>query len=234
MATALILAGGVGERMAHDIPKQFIHVFDKPIIIYTLEAFQSHPSIERILVACLEGWEDVMWGYAKQYGIEKLKWLVPGGRTSQESVRNGVFALEKHCAPEDIVVIHDGNRPLVEAAVLSDVIIKCRQLGNAVSSLPYVDQMFTTTDGITTSHYIPRETLRKVSTPQAYPHGKLLEVYRRAYSDGTGIHFSAYTNTIMVDMGETLHFAAGSEKNIKLTTPEDIDIFKALLKTEAP
>ena len=233
MTTAIIIAGGHGQRMGQDIPKQFINVYDKPIIIYTLESFQKHPMIDSVLVVCLDGWHDVLRAYARQYGITKLTQVVSGGATGQESIRNGVYALEGCCTDDDIIVIHDGIRPLVDAEVLTDVILKCREFGNAVTSLPYNEQIFVVSqeDKTTTTQYIPRETLRRVSTPQAYMFGKLLTSYRRAFAEEIGIYGSAYANTMMVELGERLHFAAGSDKNIKLTTKDDLELFKAYLRS---
>ena len=168
MTTAIILAGGSGSRMGQDIPKQFISIYDKPVLFYTLEGFQKHPQIDAIEVVCIDGWHDVVWAYAKQYGITKLNWVVSGGSTGQESIRNGVYHLEGKAAADDIVVIHDGIRPLVDDTVLTDVIIKAKQYGNAVTSLPYNEQIFIVDDEISTTKFIPRETLRRVSTPQAY------------------------------------------------------------------
>ena len=229
MNTAIILAGGTGQRMHQEIPKQFINVNDKPLIIYTLEAFQRHPQIDSILVVCIDGWHDILKAYARQNHISKLKWVISGGSTGQESIRNGVFALENECKEDDIVVIHDGIRPLVDENVLSDVIVKCGIYGNAVTSLPYNEQIFVKKDEETTEQYIPRETLRRVSTPQAYKYGTLLRSYKRAFEEKIGIYGSSYTNTMMTDLGETLHFAAGSDKNIKITTQDDLELFKALL-----
>lgn len=229
MNTAIILAGGTGQRMHQEIPKQFINVNDKPLIIYTLEAFQKHPQIDSILVVCIDGWHDILKAYARQNHISKLKWVISGGSTGQESIRNGVFALENECKEDDIVVIHDGICPLVDENVLSDVIVKCGIYGNAVTSLPYNEQIFVKKDEETTEQYIPRETLRRVSTPQAYKYGTLLRSYKRAFEEKIGIYGSSYTNTMMTDLGETLHFAAGSDKNIKITTQDDLELFKALL-----
>lgn len=229
MNIAIILAGGVGARMQQEIPKQFINVNDKPLIIYTLEAFQKHPEIDGILVVCVDGWHDILKAYAKQNQITKLNWVISGGNTGQESIRNGVYALEEICKGEDIVIIHDGIRPLVDEHVLSDVIVKCRLYGNAVTSLPYNEQIFVKKDDTKTEKYIPRETLRRVSTPQAYQYEKLLWAYQKAFAEEKGIYGSAYTNTMMVDLGETLYFAIGSDKNIKITTQDDLDLFKALL-----
>lgn len=232
MNIALIVAGGRGSRMEQNIPKQFLNVYDKPIIIYTLEGFQRHPEIDGIAVVCLDGWEQVLRAYARQFGIGKLQWVIPNGKTTQESIRNGVFALREACRPEDIVVVHDGIRPMVEDFVLTDVLVKCRKYGNAVTSLPYNEQIFVSEDGVSTTGYIPRDTLRRVSTPQAYRYEKLLWAYEKAFSEGIGIQASTYANTLMADLGERLYFAAGSEKNIKLTTKDDFELFKTYMKME--
>lgn len=231
MNIAIIIAGGVGNRMGQDIPKQFINVYDKPILMYTLEGFQKHPLVDAIEVVCIEGWENVVWAYAKQYNISKLKWITMGGASGQESIRNGVYNLEEECSPDDIIIIHDGIRPLVDAEVLTDVISKAQLYGNAVTSLPYNEQIFVINqnDESITTKFIPRETLRRVSTPQAYKFGLLDEKYHEAFQKGVGIHGSHYTNTMMVELGVPLHFAAGSDKNIKLTTPDDLEIFKGYL-----
>ena len=232
MNIAIIIAGGSGSRMGQDIPKQFINVYDKPVLIYTLEGFQKHPQIDAIEVVCIDGWHDVLWAYAKQFGIDKLKWVVSGGKTGQESIRNGVYNLEGKACDDDIIIIHDGIRPLVDESVLTDVIVKCKQYGNSVTSLPYNEQIFLIDDEISTTKYIPRETLRRVSTPQAYKFGLLNSKYHEAFEKGIGIHGSSYTNTMMVELGVRLYFAAGSDKNIKLTTKDDLEMFKAYLKQD--
>jgi len=232
MNVGLIIAGGSGSRMGQNIPKQFINVYDKPVLIYTLEGFQKHPEIDAIEVVCIEGWHDVLWAYAKQFGIDKLKWVVPNGATAQESIRNGLDGLKDVCGEDDIVIIHDGIRPMVEDFVLSDVIVKCKEHGNGVTSLPYNEQIFVVDGAVSTTKYIPRETLRRVSTPQAYRYGKLSWAYEKAFSENIGIQDGTYANTLMVEFGERLWFAAGSEKNIKLTTKDDLELFKAYMKME--
>ncbi|MBR3622550.1 MAG: 2-C-methyl-D-erythritol 4-phosphate cytidylyltransferase [Selenomonadaceae bacterium] len=232
MNIALIIAAGTGQRTRQDIPKQFINVYDKPIIIYTLENFQKHPEIDGIVVSCLDGWVDILKAYAKQYNITKLKDVVLGGKSVHESYYSGLIKMKEYCGENDIIVLHDGIRPMIDEDVLSDVIVTCRKYGNGVSSLPYNEQIFKKLDDISTREYIPRETLQRVQTPQAYRFGKLMTAYDRAFKEGIGIYGSSYTNTMMVDLGETLYFAGGSERNIKITTTEDIEIFKAFLSTK--
>lgn len=231
MNVAVVIAGGVGSRMGADIPKQFVQVNGKPVLFYTLEAFERHPMVDAIELVCIEGWEDAVRAYAKEYGISKLKWIVKGGATGQESIRNGVYGLEGKCAADDVVIIHDGIRPLVDPAVLDDVISKARKFGNGVTSMSYNEQIFLVDPDRpdTTTKYIPRETLRRVATPQAYRFDLIDAKYHEAFEKKIGIYGSSYTNTMMTELGVRLYFAAGSDRNIKLTTPGDIEIFKGML-----
>jgi 2-C-methyl-D-erythritol 4-phosphate cytidylyltransferase len=199
--------------------------------MYTLEGFQRHPMVDAIEVVCIEGWENMVQAYANQFNITKLKWIVKGGGSAQESIRNGVLNLEGKAAADDTIIIHDGIRPMIDDTVLTDVIEKAQQFGNAVTSLPYNEQIFVVSkdDSETTTQFIPRETLRRVSTPQAYRFDLLSEKYHEAFEKGIGIYGSHYTNTMMVELGVRLHFAKGSDKNIKLTTKDDLELFKGYL-----
>ena len=227
---AIIIAGGSGTRMGQDIPKQFINVYDKPVLIYTLESFQRHEAVDDIIVVCIDGWHDVVWAYAKQFNIDKLSQVVSGGGSCQESIRNGVYALEGIADPDDVIVIHDGIRPLVAPEVLTDVVRVAAEHGAAVTSLPYNEQIVLVgEDPATTTQYVPRETLRRVSTPQGYRFDLLDSAYHEAFERGIGINSPHYTNTMMSELGHTIWFAAGSDKNIKLTTKDDLELFKAYL-----
>jgi 2-C-methyl-D-erythritol 4-phosphate cytidylyltransferase len=215
--------------MGLEVPKQFTLVEDKPIIIYTLEAFQDHPCVDSIGVVCIDGWHEILSDYVTQFGITKLDWIISGGASAQESIFKGVLQLRNRCRDDETIIIHDGIRPLVDPGVVSDVLAVCSRHGNAVTSLPYNEQIFRIDpkDPTTTLEYIPRETLRRVSTPQAYRYDVLHSSYVEAFEKGIGIGPTSYTNTMMVDLGIRLHFAAGSDKNIKLTTPDDLALFHA-------
>ncbi len=228
MNIALITAGGTGTRMHQSIPKQFLTVNERPVIVYTLEAFQRHPGIDAIAVVCIEGWEQVLWAYANQFNITKLKHIVHGGATGQESIRNGLVELEKHYSPDDIVLIHDGNRTMVSQDIISDCIVTAKRFGSAIAAIPCVEAVLETEDGEISNKSIPREKLRRTQTPHGFPLGKILDLHRRAVANG--ITSSVAACTMMIELGEPVHFYAGSEKNIKLTTVDDIDIFKALLQ----
>ena len=226
----LIIAGGSGNRMHQEIPKQFITVNERPVIVYTLEAFERHPEIDAIAVVCIEGWEQVLRAYAKQFNISKLKYVVPGGENGQDSIRNGVFELEKHYLPEDLVLIHDAIRPMVSAEIISDNIRVAREHGNATTVIPCAEAMLQTEDGVSSTGSYPRKNLKRTQTPQAFHIGELCDLHRKALE--AGITNSVASCTLMIEMGRQVYFSAGSEKNIKLTTVEDIDIFKALLKAK--
>ena len=129
MNIALIIAGGSGQRMHQDIPKQFIYVYDKPVIIYTLEAFQKHPDIDAIQVVCLDGWHEILRAYAKQFNISKLVGVVSGGKNGQASICNGLSALKDIYNEDDIVLVHDAIRPMVSSEIISDCIAKCNIFG---------------------------------------------------------------------------------------------------------
>lgn len=230
MNVAVILAGGSGSRTEQDIPKQFFSVFEKPVILYTLRAFQKHPDIDAIIVSCLEGWQEILRVYANQEGITKLKWIVPGGKCGQESARTALKALRGECRDEDLVVIHDAVRPLVSQDVISDCIASAVQYGSGLAAVRCQETIISTKDGIKGSVGIDRNDIMRVQTPQAYRYGTVLNAHEEALKKG--ICDAVYTNTLMLELGETLYFSKGSNKNIKITTMEDVDIFKAIYTIE--
>lgn len=230
MNIAMIIAGGSGQRMSQDIPKQFINVYDKPVIVYTLEAFQKHPNIDYIEVVCLEGWKEILKAYAKQFNITKLRWIASGGKNGQESIRNGINELKGECKDDDLVLVHDAIRPMVSQEIISECISKSQIYGSAVTVIPCAEAMLRTKDGKKSSESIPRDELIRTQTPQAFSLKKMLWAHEQA--EKRGITNSIATVTLMIELGEEIHFSAGSEKNIKLTTVEDIEIFKALLNSK--
>ncbi len=230
MNIALILAGGNGSRTEQSVPKQFISIYEKPIIVYTLEAFQNHPQIEGIIVSCIEGWHDVLKGYAAAAGITKLRWIVGGGDNGQTSARNALLTLEGICEQDDIVIIHDAVRPMISEEIITDCIAKAREYGSGLSAIRCQETIMRTEDGKAGHIGIDRNDIMRVQTPQAYQYGKVLWAHKEALK--RGITNAVYTNTLMMELGEKLFFSYGSNKNIKITTLEDIDIFKALYATK--
>ena len=231
MTIALLTAAGTGTRMGQDIPKQFMYVEDKPLIIHTMEAFQKHPSIDKILVVTLPSWIEVLRAYANQYNISKLEWIVPGGETGQESILNGLLELKKHCSEDDIIMIHDGNRCNISSDIISDSLVTYKTHGDAVAVIPCVEVVYYSDDsGESAQKTLPRENLYRTQTPHTYSLGKLLWAHSQAKEKN--IKNTAATCGLMTALGEKIHFSKGSEQNLKITTVDDLLIFKALLHTQ--
>lgn len=231
MNIAMIIAGGVGARMGQDIPKQFINVYDKPIVIYTMEAFQRHPDIDGIEVVCLDGWHDILRAYAKQFGISKLEGIVSGGKNGQDSIRNGLYDIaSRHNDENDIVLIHDAIRPMLSKEVIDDNLKVCREHGNAITVIPCNAAMLKTFDGIETEEQVPRDNLKETQTPQSFYLKDIIAAHKEALE--RGITNSVASCTMYIELGKKLYMSAGAEKNLKLTTTEDIEIFKALLNAK--
>ena len=233
MNIALIIAGGVGARMGQDIPKQFLNVHDKPIIIYTLEAFQKHPNIDEIEVVCLDGWHDILSAYARQFSITKLANIVSGGKNGQDSIRNGLFDLSlRHSDSDDIVLIHDAIRPMVSADIISDNIRVCREYGNAITVVPCTAAMLKTYDSLSSEEQVARDNLKSTQTPQTFYLQEIVEAHKEALKKS--ITNSVASCTLYIELGRKVYMSLGSEKNIKITTSEDIEIFTALLNARMP
>lgn len=230
MNIALILAGGKGTRTEQDVPKQFFSVYEKPIILYTLQAFERHPDIDGIIVSCLDGWQEILWAYAREEKITKLRWVVPGGKNGQASARLALEALEGVCKDDDIVIIHDAVRPMISAEIISDCIAKAHLYGSGLAAVPCHETIFETKDKVKSCTNIDRENIMRVQTPQAYRYSRVLWAHQEAVR--RGIDNAVYTNTLMLELGEELYFSKGSNKNLKITTIEDVDIFKAIYVTE--
>lgn len=229
MNVALLTAAGSATRMHQDIPKQFLHVNNKPIIIYTMEAFQKHPSIDAILVVTLEPWIEVLKAYASQFNITKLKWLIAGGETGQDSIKNGLDKLAQECPDDTTVLIHDGNRPLVSSEVISDSLACYAKYGNAVAVIPCTEVVFESNDGKSSNISTEREKLFRTQTPHTYKLGEIIYAHKLAAEKG--IKGTAASCMLMKNLGYMTYFSKGSEENLKITTLDDLKMFKAILVT---
>jgi len=229
MNIALIIAGGTGNRMGQDIPKQFINIDGCPIIIHTMRCFQKHPDIDGIAVVCLKGWETVLQAYANQFCIDKLKWIFQGGNTGMESIHNGIYGLkDSGCSNEDLVLIHDSVRPLLGQDIISNNIVVCKSYGYAITGVKCREAVLESEDGFTTNVSIPREKLIRTQTPQTFRLGNIITVHEEAKEKG--IIDSVASCTLIAEVGgRDMHIVPGSEKNIKITTIEDLEIMKALM-----
>lgn len=228
MNIALILAGGTDPRFQMNLPKQFVNVYNRPIIVYTLEAFQKHDDIDAIMVACLDGWQEMVKAYAKQFNITKLKWVIPGGYDGQASARNGILALKDECRKDDIIIIHDSIRPFVSHEIITDSIRVCRQHGMGVAAVRTMDTVMRTPDGMSGTESISRYEIVRIQTPQAYRVDCLLDIHNKAVE--AGITGEVDTNSVASKLGETVYFSRGSDLNLKINTVEDVEMFKALYK----
>jgi 2-C-methyl-D-erythritol 4-phosphate cytidylyltransferase len=229
MNIALIIAGGSGNRMGQDIPKQFMHVDNCPIIVHTMKCFQNHPDIHGIAVVCLKGWETVLQSYANQFMIDKLKWIFPGGETGMESIHNGIYGLkDAGCEDEDLVLIHDSVRPLLSQDIISSNIAICKAYGYAVTGIQCREAILESEDGFSTETSIPRDKLIRTQTPQTFRLKNIIAAHEEAKEKG--ITNSVASCTLMAELGgRTMHIVPGSEKNIKVTTVEDLEMIKALM-----
>ncbi|MBR4343428.1 MAG: 2-C-methyl-D-erythritol 4-phosphate cytidylyltransferase [Lachnospiraceae bacterium] len=223
----ILLAGGVGTRMGADIPKQFIEVRKKPIVAYTLEAFQNNPQIKEIVVVCVNEWIDKMKEITVKYSLTKVKWIIEGGKTGHDSIRNGVFFLNDKINKEDIVIIHDAVRPILPQKAINEVIRVAQEKGNASSSISCHPPIVYTDDfesGITD---IDRDHVMLTASPQAYRYSLVLNCYKQAEEEN--IHNTTFTSSLLIHCGERVFFADGTTCNIKITKREDLALFEALL-----
>ena len=231
MNIALLIAGGSGSRMGQDIPKQFLHVDGCPVIIHTLKCFQVHPDIDAIAVVCLAGWETVLEAYANQFNISKLKHIFSGGKTGMESIHNGIYGLKNAgYDDEDLVLIHDSVRPLLSQDIISSNIAICKAYGYAITGIKCREAILESEDGFSSSVSIPRDKLIRTQTPQTFRLGNIIEIHEEARRKG--IVESVSSCTLVAEVGGyEMHIVPGSEKNIKITTVEDLEILKALIHT---
>jgi len=231
MNYALITAGGIGNRMGQDIPKQFMTIENKPVIIYTLENFQKSEDIDAIAVVCLSGWDVVLQAYANQYNIRKLRWIFEGGDTNQNSIYNGIEGLRREGASDDdIILIHDGVRPLVSERIIADNIKTAKEYGCAVTGLQCKEVILKLNTSCLEGIPYVREELIRTQTPHTYKFGLIHKIYEQAKEKGIS---SAASCELLTILGyDKQHWVKGSEKNgLKLTNVEDIELFKSLIKT---
>ncbi len=227
MNAALIFAGGTGQRMSTAArPKQFLELYGKPIIIYTLEVFENHPDIDLIVISCLAGWEEHLAERIRHFGITKVRRIVQGGATSQASKLNALHALRDLISDDDIVLMHDAVRPLVTPKLISDNIACVRENGNAITVDPFTETGIVSTDGRTVEATIERSRLYIGKAPQSFRFKDALWAHEmgREMPDAIAID----TCTLMAALGRPLHFVTCEPTNIKITTPSDYYVFKAL------
>ena len=226
MNIAVILAGGVGSRVGAGMPKQFVKILGKPVIVYTIEAFQKHEDIDAIEVVCVKSHIDYMQELVDTYGLSKVKWITEGGADFQGSVLNGINNLQDKCSEDDIVLVHFGASPFVEGDIIADAVRVCKLKGNAISTTPFYLLSGVKDDDEKTTKWIDRDTIACMNSPHAFRYGYIRDIYKRAVETGVIKEVEPHTTTLMYKMGETIYFSKGSQSNIKITTKEDLDLFE--------
>ena len=228
MTTALILAGGLDIRFQLNIPKQFVNVDNRPLIIYTLEQFQQSSDVDEIIVMCLEGWQEMVRVYVKQFNLSKVNTILEGGKNVQESTYLGLQYIKKNAKPGDIVIIHDAIRPLVTEDIISKSIQMCRKKGMGVAATPILDTIIHSVNQQEGYHSIKRDEIMKVQTPQTFDLEYLWKMHEKALAEGrTG----AWDNcSLLTELGEKVIFSEGSDLNLRINTTEDVEMFQALYK----
>lgn len=223
----IILAGGVGKRMGADIPKQFMEVNGKPIIAYTIERFQKNEQIEKIEVVCIREWIDHLHAILKKYNLSKVDWIVEGGSTGHDSIRNGVFFLKDKIDSDDFIIVHDAVRPVLPQKAINEVIRVAHEKGNASSSIVCHPPIVYTEDFESGISDVDREHVMLTASPQAFRYSLALRCYERAEREDK--HNFTFTSSLLIYCGERVYFAKGTTSNLKITKKEDLALFCALL-----
>ena len=226
MTTALIFAGGTGQRMnSRSKPKQFLEMHGKPIIIYTIEHFEYHSEIDNIVIVCLEDWIEELRGLLKRYGITKVSTIIPGGATGHDSIYYGLEAMKATTNEDDIVLIHDGVRPLINAELISRNIQMVKECGNAITAEPVRESVVRSMDGKSISDVPPRNQMYVAKAPQSFRYGDILRLYEMAHEDGCRSIDSSHLCSLY---HESMNIVLSTKNNMKITEPADFYIYRAL------
>jgi 2-C-methyl-D-erythritol 4-phosphate cytidylyltransferase len=234
-AIAIIFAGGLGSRMAHaTLPKQFVEVAGKAVLVHTLEHFQRHCGVQAAYVACLPGYVDHAWDLTRRFGLNKVKAIVPGGETAQHSIFNALEAAIADGASKDApALVHDGVRPVISATLISQNIASTERHGSAITAIPCFETIAMSLDGAeTVSSVTQRELMYVLQAPQTFRLGEAHRVNRQSLTDGLLGKFVDQAH-MMKHYGRPLHMVPGFRGNVKLTTDFDLMQFQLLVRSGA-
>ncbi len=224
----ILLAGGKSGRNNQNIPSQFINVAGKPIIIYCAEAYQKHPSIDDIYVVCLKGWESIVKDYALQYGITKIRDIIPAGNSGIASLKKGFDHVKNLYTPEDTIIIQEATRPMISAETISRLLMACDENCSATICHHMNDYVQFNVAG-TKPSYVDRDTIVALQSPEAHRLSLMKEVFDKAEELNHPLLESCCT-MLFYNLGYNINFIEGSFNNIKITREEDIAAFSALIK----
>jgi len=223
----VLLAGGIGRRMGADVPKQFLEVNGKPIIVYSIENFQRNPQIEKIVIVCVKEWIAHVKTLIQKYNLTKVSWVIEGGITGHDSIRNGIFFLRDKVNDDDFVIIHDAVRPILPQKAIDEVLRVAHEKGNASSSIVCHPPIVYTDDHESGIEDVDREHVMLTASPQAFRYSLALKCYEQAEREN--FHNSTFTSSLLIHCKERVYFARGTTNNIKITTKDDLALFQALL-----
>lgn len=234
MNIAIILAGGIGSRVGESIPKQFIEIRNKPILAYTIDKFENHKNIDAIEIVCISEYIDYINKMVSNYNYKKVKWVVEGGNNFQESVMNGVYHLKGIVSDDDIVLTHFGVSPFVEESIITDAINVCKLKGNAISTTPFylLSTLKDEKDKNMAGKWIDRDSIACMNSPHAFKYNLIYNIYKKAEENNYLNCVEPHTTSLMQYMGVDIYFSKGSQTNIKITTKEDLDLFKGFVLLE--
>ena len=228
MNIAVIFAGGTGQRMnTKTLPKQFLELHGKPILIYTLEHFEKHRQVDGIVLVCVQDWLDYCRELLQKYHIKKVKAIVPGGQSGQESIRNGLNKAAELFPQDSVVLIHDGVRPLIDEETISKDIASVQQHGSAITVSPAIETIALRSDTGEVGEIIERSRCQMAKAPQCFYLKDILEAHQKAQADNRNDFIDSAS--LMRHYGHSLFTVEGPTENIKITTPSDFYLFRALL-----
>lgn len=223
----IILAGGIGSRVGGPMPKQFLSLNDKPVIVHTIENFEKNSNIDGITIVCVKDWIPHLKEILVEYKISKVTEIIEGGETGHDSTRNGIFSLRSKLGKDDYVIIHDAARPILPQAAINDMLEIAHEKGNASLAIPCYETVIYTDDGKSGNKQLDRSSIMRIQTPQAYNYGSILKLYEQAEKENK--HDFIYADLVLIHYGKTVYFSKGFTNNIKITRKEDIPLCKALM-----
>lgn len=231
---AVIFAGGVGRRMGAEIPKQFLKVYKREIIIHTIEKFQYHPEIDEIYIGCVKEYIPFLKDLIKKYNLSKVNDVVCGGETGQDTIYNILERVSKTHNDDTVVLIHDGVRPLIDDDLITRNIFDTKKYGSSITVAPCFETPIISNDGVSVLEVLPRNTVYTAKAPQCFLLGDIINAHKTIRKSELG-----YANPMIVDscslmkcLGNDVHLTVGSSGNIKVTTAEDYITLLANLSVE--
>ena len=228
MTYCVLLAGGIGQRVGVGMPKQFVEVLGRPVIAYTLDAFEAHDEIDKILIVCHPMWRERLREIVSTNNYRKVFKIVDGGDDFQHSMINGIDGLKGIANDDDVVVTHWAASPFVTDDIISDGIRVCRKHGNSMSACPFY-LIVGSNDGDCSEKWVDRDTIVQLNAPQCFLYSYIRDFYKKAIEENMLDTVEPHTTTLMYKMGYKIYFSKGNQANIKITTKEDLRLLEGFV-----